>query len=712
MKSTLKLHIYLFIFFNCLFLNNLKAIESISIISNSANLSHSASAKSIDDVKTLLKKSCNCIVELNNTKAEILLILPEIDSLNISIQNNNATLRYPSQDYSWTSKFSSNQIELRLEAMSYEGISFGLYGLLQEKLGFRFYHPKQTFIPEIKNWPLTEHFEWKVKARFNKRGFHLHTMHPIELTEALLNVKFENGLEEIKEYINWLARNQQNYFEFNLLESIERKKWIPYIKQAVDYGKSRGIIMGVDVSLHMIQQKAFMLYRNFPASFLSKKKQIEKNINWLSQAGFDVYSVEFSTTEFSSGNIRKKKKLQLYLGELIEQKGARLFGREHVVQKDKLLAGKKQRAYVMNEAEQAIDNKRGLLVHSVMFYNVSENKAPVYKNANLRHMLDVFNKEVKLRETWYYPESAYWITFDNSVPMTLLPYLSARLNDIVLMDSLGAEGHLTFSSGWEWGYWLTDWSIARWSWSQQFNGKNQEVQPLQYVDILAPENNSIKTLHQLLDLQQEYIKEKELIRYMAPQSFTDELPAFLKLEFQPRPIYSNKFLLKKAMPYQLDTLKKNVIEPLLSFVDKSNLLILQLKSESNSNAEMEEIINGLEITILRAKHKAQILSYYVEKREASINKTTFNDTNNRLANAAKIREEALKIVKKQEKLYRYPNKLLSEKYKSKTAYNFGYLYTVSNLHYWKREEEQALKKKYGPFFMNIMDVWRIIGLKN
>jgi hypothetical protein len=63
---------------------------------------------------------------------------------------------------------------------------------------------------------------------------------------------------------------------------------------------------------------------------------------------------------------------------------------------------------------------------------------------------------------------------------------------------------------------------------------------------------------------------------------------------------------------------------------------------------MEEIINGLEITILRAKHKAQILSYYVEKREASINKTTFNDTNNRLANAAKIREEALKIVKKQE----------------------------------------------------------------
>jgi hypothetical protein len=711
MKSNKKLHIFLFLLFNYLSSNNLFAIESISIITNESNLNNSVSSKTINDFKELLKKACNCKVALNEQKAEILIILPEIDSLNFPLQNN-SLFEYPVQNYSWNSKYGSSQIELKLQAVSYQGISFGLYGLLQEKLGFQFYHPKQTFIPEIKNWPLSEHFEWKVDARFNKRGFHLHTMHPIELTEALLNIKFQNGLEEIKTYIDWLARNQQNYFEFNLLESINRKKWIPYIKEAVDYGKSRGIIMGVDISLHMVQQKAFMLYRNFPASFLSRKKQVEKNINWLSQAGFDVYSVEFSTTEFSSGNIRRKKKLQLYLGELIEKKGAKLFGREHVVQKDKLLKGKKQQELILSESEKLIDSKRGLLVHSVMFYNISERKAPVYKNTNLRHMLETFKKEVKARECWYYPESAYWITFDNSVPMTLLPYLNARLDDIVLMDSLGAEGHLTFSSGWEWGYWLTDWSIARWSWSQQFNGKNQENHPLQYINALQPDNNTFKVMNQLLELQQEFIKEKELIRYLAPLSFADELPAFLNLEFQPRPLYSNKYLSQKAMPYQLDTLKKNVIEPLLQYAERSEALLLEIKADNYKNAEMEEFINGLEITALRAKHKAQILNFYVEKREASINKTTFSDANTRLANAAKIREQALKIVKIQEKLYRYPNKILSEKYKSKSAYNFGYLYTVSNLHYWKREEEQALKKKYGPFFMNIMDVWRIIGLKN
>jgi hypothetical protein len=383
-----------------------------------------------------------------------------------------------------------------------------------------------------------------------------------------------------------------------------------------------------------------------------------------------------------------------------------------VVQKDKLLKGKKQKEYAMSDPEKALDAKRGLLVHSVMFYNVSENKAPVYRNANLKHMQEIFKQEVKQRETWYYPESAYWITFDNSVPLTLLPYLNARLSDITLMDTLGAEGHLTFSSGWEWSYWLTDWSIARWSWEHRFNGKVAENTAAQYLYALKPDANAYNILNQMLDLQQEFIKEKELIRYLSPLSFADELPGYLHLEFQPKPNYTNKYLTRKAMPYQLDTLKKNVIAPLLQYAERSNVLLGEIKSDVYQNPEMEEMINGLEITALRAKHKAEILNYYIEKREASINKTKFADTNSRLSNAAKFREEALKIVKKQEKLYRYPNKILSEKYKSKTAYNFGYLYTVSNLHYWKREEEQALKKKYSPFFMNIMDVWRILGLKN
>ncbi len=698
------------------------ALESISIVTDDANRSNPISSKAINEFQSLMKKACNCDVSINNENAQILIQLPNINLNRSNLPKTNdkayAVLRYPAHHYKWTSGREGSKLKLVLETPSFQGISFGLYGLLQEQLWFQFYHPKQTYIPKIDNWPLTENFTWEVNPRFEKKGFHLHTMHPIELTEALLDVNFSNGIQEIKIYIDWLARNQQNYFEFNLLESIDRKKWVSYIKEAVDYGKSRGIIMGVDLSLHMTQQKAFMLYRSFPKSFISKKKQIEKNVNYLSEAGFEVYNVEFSTTEFTAGNLKKKRLLQLYLGELLEKKGIKLMGREHVVKKDKMLIGKKQKDLNLSPEQQITDSKRGLLVHTVMFYNIFEENAPVYRNKNLQHMLEIFKSEVKKRETWYYPESAYWITFDNAVPMTLLPYLKARLDDIRLMDSLGAEGHITFSSGWEWGYWLTDWSIARWSWNQKFNGEKLSNDYLEYAAVLSQDAAWTETMNKMLDLQQTFIKEKELIRYMAPLSFSDELPDFLNLEFQPKPIYTNKFLLNKAMPYQLDTLKKNAVEPLIAFTDSCATLIAELGiiTELLPNGDAinlgREFVNGLRITGLRAKHRAYILSYLIEKREAGIKKLEFSDPKQHLASAAKLREEALKIVKLQEANYRYPEKWLSEIFKSKTAYDFGYLYTVADLHYWKREEEQCREKKYGPFFMNIMNVWRILGIVN
>ena len=699
---------------------NLKALESISIISSENILENTISKKTVEDCLDLLQKSCNCEVSLNNNQAQILLILPEISNSEILKFEQSAFPVHPveSSDYQWISKKIGNQIILNLYSNSFKGISNGLYGLLQEQLGFHFYHPKKTIIPELNNWPLTENFNWKARAKFDKMGFHLHTMHPIELTEALLDAESDNGKKDIKEYIDWLARNQQNYFEFNLLESINRKKWIDYIKGITDYSKSRGIQIGIDISLNMIQQKAFTLYKNFPFSLRSKKEQIERNIEYLSKANFDYYSVEFSSTEFTPGNRTKRKKLQLYVAELLKSKNAKLLGRDHVVQKDRMLTGKKQTDLELTEEEKLLDKERGLLVHTVMFYSLSDEKAPVYGNKNLKHMLEVFNKESKKRETWYYPESAYWITFDNSVPMTLLPYLSARLSDINLMDSLGAIGHVTFSSGWEWGYWLTDWSIARWCWEHQFNETTLKNEALQYASLVIQDDAVSTQLNKLLDLQQVYIKDKELIRYLSPLTFSDELPRnIINIQLQPRPIYTNQYIEKRALPYQLDTICKNAINGLNEFSAASdNVLMLMDSSISkmeNENAKniSQELYNGLLMSSYRAKHKSQTLSYLVEKREAGIKKLKLTDYG-RIDQASKIRDQALITVKNQEKYYRFPLNSLSEKYRSHTAYNFGYLYTVGNLHYWRREEEQIRKSNYNPFFMNIMNVWKILGVIN
>ena len=64
-------------------------------------------------------------------------------------------------------------------------------------------------------------------------------------------------------------------------------------------------------------------------------------------------------------------------------------------------------------------------------------------------MLEAAHAEVGHREVWYWPESSYWVGFDSSVPLLLLPYLDSRYEDLLLMERLGVTGHLTFTSGWE-----------------------------------------------------------------------------------------------------------------------------------------------------------------------------------------------------------------------------------------------------------------------
>lgn len=700
-------------------------INGISILASRSLLENELVQKSVDDCVILLKKACQCDVKINDRSQEILLFLPDIDTNNTASYSSFANKRlaypmidYPVHEYTWSSERIEQQIQLTLQTPSFLGISFGLYGLLQEQLWFSFYHTKESIIPNLAFWPLTESFTWTAKPRFGKKGFHLHTMHPIELTEALLNPDHPNGIQEIKKYIDWLVRNQQNYFEFNLLEQENLERWVNYIKPIVKYAHARGILIGLDLSLHMTQQKAFMLYENFPASLKSTKKQIAKNLEILFEAPWDVIAMEASTTEFTQANPSKTQALQLYITDLVKNKHrAHLAGRQHVVKQDKMLNKKKQPKDTLNREEKILDANRVTFIHTVMFYGLIDNKAPVYENENLLHLLDVLKKEQKTRETWYYPESAYWITFDNSVPMLLTPYLNTRLDDILLMDSLGVEGHLTFSSGWEWGYWLIDWSIARWSWEHTFNNRVIQTRPTQFLADIFQNQEVVDQLNSLNKLQQQYIKEQELIRYMVAQTVTDELPKPLALELHPRPENSYKWMRNKANEDDIRIIYKKAIDPLLEFSTLSNAIINELNSHDYllslaQNKLLKELINGFSITSLRAKHKANTLSFLLGKRQEMLKKDSNPLLQDYIEQAKTTRLEGLKLVQKQEQNYRYPLKYVARPIDNggSTAYDFGYLYPVSNLHFWQREEQQIIQNKYGPFFMSIWDIPRILGV--
>ena len=718
-----------FLFFTLLLFSQKNALEAqttedISFFVSEKMMQQKVVQLAVDDALVLLKNACHCETSLHNENAKIQLILPQISD---TLQNEKSRFEkevfypyfhYPNHDYEWVSERKNSKTILTLHTNSYQGISFGIYGLLQERLGFSFYHPKESLTPSWKKWPLAENFSWQAKAKFDKKGFHLHTQHPIELTEALHNADFPNALEDIKNYIDWLARNQQNYFEFCLLESINHTTWPAHAKNFVDYAHDRGMIASVDISLHLIQQKSFQLYQNFPKSLKSKQLQINKNLALLFIADWDILNVEFATAEFIGGNVAQKEKLRLYLIEQLEQYGAKLMGRKHVV-KDESEVGRSSKNYILTKEEEILDKHRGTLIHTVMFYDLTEEKAPVYENENQRHQYDLLLKENEIRETWYYPESAYWVTFDNSLPVTLLPYLSARLSDIDTTYKHDIKGHITFSSGWEWGYWLFDWSIARWSWEHTFDEQILHNTPTEYLSDIF-KNDSLQTFFaEALRLQEYYFKEKNLMAYMTALTVTDEVPAPFNKQFHPRPKYGYRYLRHKATNEEIKEIQQTAIEPLLQFASETNALLQDyyelhekylIKTRGQSKKLLSELLYGLQITALRAEHRANILIYLLSKRQAELNHTQVRK--NALEHAVNMRAEALQIVKNQEDNYRYEVENIGRKRVGHTAYHFGYLYPVSELHFWHREEEQVRHDKYNPLFLNIWHIRRVAGSKD
>lgn len=147
----------------------------------------SAVMTTVGDVKSLLEESfTGWSVSLNSPGAEIDIHLAVLaDMNNPTARVFPSSILNPVHFYKWMSEPSEEGSTLFLSSPSEMGIVYGLYGFLQEKLGFRFYHPKNTYIPENHLWPLPVKFIFEGKPRFNKRGFHLHTMHPMELTEQL-----------------------------------------------------------------------------------------------------------------------------------------------------------------------------------------------------------------------------------------------------------------------------------------------------------------------------------------------------------------------------------------------------------------------------------------------------------------------------------------------------------------------------------------------
>jgi hypothetical protein len=105
----------------------------------------------VNDAKELLKQANISITENENqANWKISLQLENADLANKTLYEANTKL---TQQFTIQSALNdSNKHTILISSATEKGLSNGVYYFLQNKLGFQFYHPKETKIPDLTNF--------------------------------------------------------------------------------------------------------------------------------------------------------------------------------------------------------------------------------------------------------------------------------------------------------------------------------------------------------------------------------------------------------------------------------------------------------------------------------------------------------------------------------------------------------------------------------
>jgi hypothetical protein len=644
----------------------------------------------IEDILFLLSKYFNGQVNLSIEEYDLLIKV----SINRNLLNKNVIIKYLSKDKI-----------IHITAKTEIDVIYGFYTFLSDILGFVFLHPEEIISPRFNPNIFLNDFLLEAESIFINRGFHLHTLHPIELSHFIFNEDKKHKIY-IKHYIDHLVRLRQNTFQFYLLEKTDLKTFIPYIKDIIEYAHNKGIKVGIMLSLYRVQQYSYKLFKISKIFYLLQhcKTVIDK----LLEAQFDYFVVETPLGEFLPDLMRYipriTKKIESYI---TINKGVPLFYAKHIVKKD----------HIIMEPSEKLRNPNprhaNFLFRTVMCFSLFDKVMGAYENETFEFIYEDMRKYSKNKKIFFWPTSAYWVAFDNTIPLFLFPYLKARLDDIQLCKKLQIHGHITFSSGFEWGGFLIETSIANYSWIIKKDGLIINNDPLYVIKKIA-QNPFHQIIEKIYHLCIDYLINKKLLPHLTGEDPFIEFPIF-NHTFQPRAKYTLKYVRRKINRASFKTILKEIyllkdFTIQLSHYLSDFSIALSSLDFSNSNVIIEELYNYLTVLNLRIKHKINV--YYAALHARTCKKSSYpNKYKKYLNQASKLREEALKIISKVMDHCRYEKRYIVDKCLNKTSYDFSYFYPASVLFFWEREEKEVLYNRFNPFFMKLWDFKKILGLK-
>lgn len=564
------------------------------------------------------------------------------------------------------------------------GAQYGVAAAL-ENLGFRFRHPADIYAPK-RPAPASAPDGTVHKPEVRVRGFQFHTLHPIETYFAFWEPSAGNT-SDAHRIIDWVIKNRGNYIQWVALDNImkpeEYETWKPFTQELIAYAHMRGVRVGINIQLfgNSNLQNAFDLSddENVPlADSIGARLPLVT-----ADLPFDVYDLsfgEFFNSEpqtFIDATNEVARQLRIFAPN------AEMHAVVHVgaTQRVQYMGRDLLYYFLVQYADPSIIPD----IHSVMYYNLYDDAGGAYQHDDFsEHRQYLLDRICQGKKAAYQPETAYWVAFDDSVPMFLPVYIYSRWRDLdgIRHDGCGnpLDEHLLFTTGWEWGYWLHDVTSLRASYELPSS-------PADLVaDAYAPDlgSGAAEVVDQLMQEQKRGLIDERLAGYLAGRDVAIDLGRSL-----PEPIISQPdrttFDRLVANP-DVATFTADVLDPLRAHADKIDEIADRLAGLHLEDSRWSrELADGVALDQLRTR-------FVIATYESVIAHIGGDDGEADAAydRAARLMATASsRVSSRHGDLHDTHRRRLVDRTENKTFYQYGYLFNADTLCFWHRELDQV-----------------------
>ena len=593
------------------------------------------------------------------------------------------------------------------------GIQYGLTHILEAE-GFRFFHPERTLTPAA--MPLLTADQATaagldgsvITPAIATRGLHLHTLHPIEGFFAFWDPT-AGRLDQARRIVDWVIRQRGNMIQYPALNDVLGSTgvaalWRNHTREVLDYAHARGVRIGVGVQLFSAAnlQQAFDLLDAFGDEDAMQDQMQERLVVLLNELPFDHLSLSFG--EFF-GSAPDEFVTAVELAWDAAQDVAPGIGMSAVIHVGEDLVveweGEELLYYFL---VQYADAPILPSVHTVMYYNLFEGTSGAYGHDDFsEHRGFLFDRLQAAEPVAYFPESAYWVAFDNPVPTWLPLYVRSRWLDLSSIaeraDQLGLSGlteHTLFSSGWEWGYWQQDVATMR----------AAHTVPADWRDsfrwMFAPLGDAGGSLADAViavtETQQAFLIDGQLGAYLGGRDGAMDAGEALGIVAQPPRVDFDDLLAmepadRQAFAGAVAGELELFAEALAGHLTELRGLSGELTSfaDGTPNRWYPEIVDGAEVTAERAAFVSALYGATLAhadgdsaRRDARLDEA-----------AASLAVARAAVARRHADLHDGDSGLLTGPVDTATIYQFGYLLRADTLCYWDRDLAKARNASLG-----------------